>query len=137
MRPLFCKMMNGDEMTDLSDEIIDIFEQKLTKKYNSSPRHAQVQMALDIYSYIKNCRNTEYGSNKVLFEEAPVGTGKSLGTLVPAIVAAKNMHIPFKGIIYATATIGLQSQLWHEEKKDVDRPWFVVSSRGKVSYGEN
>ncbi|CAM3163681.1 DinG family ATP-dependent helicase YoaA [Leuconostoc inhae] len=124
-------------MTDLSDEIIDIFDQKLAKKYNSSPRHAQVQMALDIYSYIKNCRNTEYGSNKVLFEEAPVGTGKSLGTLIPAIVAAKNMHLPFKGVIYATATIGLQSQLWHEEKKTLIDLGLLYPHEAKLAMGKN
>ncbi|WP_273716587.1 ATP-dependent DNA helicase [Leuconostoc mesenteroides] len=123
-------------MKRATEEIIDVFEKKLTEKYNSKPRHSQVQMAVDVYSYIRSCRHTAFRNNKILFAEAPVGTGKSLGALVPSIIATKLSDAPYKGIIYATATIGLQSQLWHEEQSTLIELELLKKKEAKLAMGK-
>lgn len=65
-------------------------------------------MAADVAEYLEN----EYDGP--LFLEAPVGTGKSLGVLDPALRYCENKS---KCILYATATISLQLQLMNEETK--------------------
>lgn len=105
-------------------------------KYRSTPRYSQIQMALDVYSYIKNCRYSPTTKNKILFTEAPVGTGKSLGALVPSIIATGMPTIPYKGIIYATATIGLQSQLWHEEQATLIALGLLKRNEAKLAMGK-
>ncbi|WP_273711850.1 ATP-dependent DNA helicase [Leuconostoc mesenteroides] len=123
-------------MKRAAKEIIDVFEKKLTEKYNSRPRHSQVQMAMDVYSYIRSCRHSAFRNNKILFAEAPVGTGKSLGALVPSIIATKISDVPYKGIIYATATIGLQSQLWHEEQSTLIELELLKKNEAKLAMGK-
>ncbi|CAG7651787.1 3'-5' exonuclease DinG [Paenibacillus allorhizosphaerae] len=69
-------------------------------------------MALDIAAFLH--RNQK--KHNILVIEAPVGTGKSLGALVPAMVEAKlERGFTHKRVVYATATINLQGQLMQEE----------------------
>lgn len=63
-------------------------------------------MALDIADFIHN------SSKNILFLEAPVGTGKSLGVLVPTLLHAKEHNT---SVTYATATINLQNQIFDSE----------------------
>lgn len=63
-------------------------------------------MALDIADFIHN------SSKNILFLEAPVGTGKSLGVLVPTLLNAKEHNT---SVTYATATINLQNQIFDSE----------------------
>jgi ATP-dependent DNA helicase DinG len=96
-------------MISKADVILQIFEEKLPQHYDTSiVRKSQVQMALDIGEFLE--------SNKQVFIiEAPVGTGKSLGVLVPALVDKKYSIYNPRSIMYATATINLQGQLMESE----------------------
>ncbi|MGY4111343.1 ATP-dependent DNA helicase [Aeribacillus sp. SP014] len=92
-----------------AERIFNIFEKKIPKHYNSETiRLSQVQMAMDIAAFLDNKE-----SKRIMFIEAPVGTGKSLGSLVPSLIEAN------KGrncrVVYATATINLQGQLMNSE----------------------
>ena len=102
-------------MTNISQQIIDVFTKDIPPLYNNeSPRQQQVQMALDVADFLFN------SDKKIMFVEAPVGTGKSLGLLVPASIYANEMD---KRMIYATATINLQNQIEEEDSKvlcDID-----------------
>jgi len=72
-------------LSTLIADILDVFEEKIPH-YFSPPKETrlnQVQMALDIADFIHN------SSKNILFLEAPVGTGKSLGVLVPTLLHAK------------------------------------------------
>lgn len=124
-------------MKTKNDEIIDLFEKDLAKMYKSSPRHEQVQMAVDIHSYIDDCSSSGFKHNKVLFAEAPVGTGKSLGALIPGLMATKNSLGSYKGMVYATATIGLQSQLWYEEQETLIELGLLTKNEAVLAMGRN
>lgn len=104
-------------MTNTNQKIIDIFANNISKEYGAEPRLLQVQAALDVSSYIEGCKAAGYAKrNKLLFLEAPVGTGKSLAGLIPCLVAVNEAsRKKYNGIVYATATLGLQSQLWENE----------------------
>lgn len=94
-------------MQDISKEIIDIFTKKLPKIFNNSEiRKNQVQMSLDVADFLFNRRE------KVMFVEAPVGTGKSLGLLIPAAIYSRENKVK---TIYATATINLQNQILEKD----------------------
>lgn len=89
-----------------ADTIFRMFEKELPKYYKTADiRLSQVQMAFDIADFLENAKQ------RFMFVEAPVGTGKSLGALIPALVDIKLNRNPQKKIIYATATINLQGQL--------------------------
>lgn len=74
----------------------------------TSTRSEQVQMGLDVLDYLTN----DYDG--FLFLEAPVGTGKSLGTLIPML---RHIQDTSEQILYATATINLQLQLINDESR--------------------
>lgn len=95
-------------MSTLTADILEVFEEKIPR-YFSPPKETrlnQVQMALDIADFIHN------SSKNILFLEAPVGTGKSLGVLVPTLLHAKEYNT---SVTYATATINLQNQIFDSE----------------------
>ncbi|CEF50988.1 ATP-dependent DNA helicase [Lactococcus garvieae] len=94
-------------MADISKEILDIFTRKIPQIYpNSTIRQHQVQMALDVADFLFN------KSERVMFVEAPVGTGKSLGLLIPSSIYSREQS---KNIIYATSTISLQNQIFDDD----------------------
>lgn len=66
-------------------------------------------MAFDIANFIQ-----EDTQQKIMLVEAPVGTGKSLGSLIPSL-AEIDITNSDRRIVYATATINLQSQLMNSE----------------------
>jgi len=78
-----------------------IFEE-LGNRFKLKARSSQLELAKDV-------REALLGSG-VLVEEAPTGTGKTLGYLAGAIDA--QAHAPFPvPIVVATATVGLQEQI--------------------------
>ncbi|MGE7878516.1 ATP-dependent DNA helicase [Peribacillus muralis] len=98
-------------MKSKADILFDLFENKLPKYYGvSTIRESQVQMAFDIAEFLQPTVN-----KKILFVEGPVGTGKSLGVLIPALVDAKHDNFSDRKAIYATSTINLQGQLKESE----------------------
>ena len=66
---------------NISNEIIHLFEEDIANLYHSSPRLSQVQMSLDVADFLVN------SSERIMFVEAPVGTGKTLGVLVPLLLS--------------------------------------------------
>lgn len=91
-----------------AEVLLQMFEQKLPEHYQSSViRASQVQMALDILDFLQPSNPKRF-----LMIEAPVGTGKSLGALIPAMLSARATA---KRVLYATSTINLQGQLMREE----------------------
>lgn len=96
-------------MNSKADVILQIFEETFPEYYGTNVvRESQVQMALDIGEFLES-------SKRVMIVEAPVGTGKSLGVLVPALVDRKYTQFNPKSVMYATATINLQGQLAENE----------------------
>ncbi|EGO7770197.1 hypothetical protein FK429_002536 [Enterococcus faecalis] len=90
-----------------TDDMLHYFEKELPKLYNGAPiRKEQVQLALDVGNFLFNSQK------KFLFIDAPVGTGKSMGVLIPTLMYSKSK---FKSLLYATATISLQNQIMNEE----------------------
>lgn len=91
-----------------------IFEDKIPLLFNkkTSIRSSQVQMSLDITEFLYN------SSKNILFLEAPVGTGKSLGTLVPSILYSTNQQ---NSITYATSTINLQNQIFDSDSVTLEK----------------
>ncbi|PAD21318.1 ATP-dependent DNA helicase [Terribacillus saccharophilus] len=86
-------------------------------------------MAFDIASFVQDS-NTK----RIMIAEAPVGTGKSLGSLIPTLVEA---DIKEKKIVYATATINLQSQLMNSEVPLLKHLQLVkkpILAKGKTHY---
>lgn len=68
---------------NISEKIIEDYELKVAPFYKSAPRLAQVQMSLDIADFLFN------SNRRVMFVEAPVGTGKTLGVLIPSYLYAQ------------------------------------------------
>lgn len=98
-------------MESIKEILFDIFEEKLTDYYGTnSIRTSQVQMAFDIAEFLQ-----PNNSKKIMMVEAPVGTGKSLGALIPSLLSIKKNILPKKRIVYATATINLQGQIMNSE----------------------
>lgn len=92
---------------DTYQEIINIFNKRLPSIFKSkNVRINQVQMAIDVADFLFN------KSQKIMFVEAPVGTGKSLGLLVPTALYLKKKN---KKSVYATATINLQNQIFSKD----------------------
>ncbi len=114
------------------EEILDFWENKLPEYYSSDViRLTQVQMSLDIADFLLN----ESRPN-IFILEAPVGTGKSLGALIPAMLEKKH-RILSSQVIYATATINLQGQLTREEVPLLKKYGLVnkyILAKGKGNY---
>lgn len=114
-----------------AEKIFNIFEEKITEYYKTDAiRYSQVQMAMDVAAFLDKSE-----SKRLMFMEAPVGTGKSLGSLVPALIEAN------KGrnckVVYATATINLQGQLMNSEVpllKEVKLVGQPLLAKGKANY---
>lgn len=110
-------------MKDISQEIIDIFSKKLPKIFNSKEiRQNQVQMALDVADFLFK------DNEKIMFVEAPVGTGKSLGLLIPTAMYLREKRIP---TVYATATINLQNQILDKDSTVLESI-NLLSTREKI-----
>lgn len=112
--------------------LLEVFEQKLPDYYKTdSIRQSQVQMAFDIAAFLH-----KDNKEKIMLIEAPVGTGKSLGSLVPCLIE-REVNKESEQILYATATINLQSQLMNSEipllkkLKMVKKP---ILAKGKAHY---
>lgn len=99
---------------NISKNILSVFEEQICEIYNSqTPRLAQTQMALDVANFLYN------SSKKTMFVEAPVGVGKTLGVLIPALINQMENKNKITGITYATATISLQNQIMSEEVPNI------------------
>lgn len=114
-----------------AEKLFDIFENQIPENYNTEIiRTSQVQMAMDIAAFLDNNE-----SKRILFIEAPVGTGKSLGALIPSAIEAnkgKNSRV-----VYATATINLQGQLMNSEVPLLKKLSLVkqpILAKGKAHY---
>lgn len=118
-------------MTNVFEEIIDIFTEKLPSIFGGSGvRQHQVQMALDVADFLFNQRK------KIMFVEAPVGTGKSLGLLIPCALYAREKE---KDIIYATSTISLQNQIFNQDSTTLNQLGLIkddekILAQGKRNY---
>ncbi|MBP2650988.1 MAG: hypothetical protein H6Q74_1813 [Firmicutes bacterium] len=102
-------MYNADQQYSFLDK--QIVEPTLTifdnpNSYGLQDRPGQGEMALDIAEAIRDRRN--------IMVEAGVGIGKSLGYLIPGILAAKTMQGP---IIIATSSIALSEQLMKDARQ--------------------
>ncbi|EGO5243433.1 ATP-dependent DNA helicase, partial [Enterococcus faecalis] len=92
-------------MKNITAEILNYFENEIPTIFNNktSIRQHQVQMALDVADFLFNSKK------QIMFLEAPVGTGKSLGVLIPSLLYTKENK---NSILYATSTINLQHQIY-------------------------
>lgn len=78
----------------------------LGDRYKLKPRESQLELAKDVRDVLL--------AEGVLAEEAPTGTGKTLGYLAGALDA--QAHAPFPvPIVVATATVGLQEQILRQD----------------------
>ncbi|MDP7979707.1 ATP-dependent DNA helicase [Bacillus sp. WLY-B-L8] len=118
-------------MDPRADSIFQIFEEEIPKHYDTNViRTSQVQMALDIGDFLES-------NKKIMIIEAPVGTGKSLGALVPLLVDKNHSKFNQRAIMYATATINLQGQLMESEVPLLNKLGLVKSpilAKGKSHY---
>jgi ATP-dependent DNA helicase DinG len=115
--------------------LLDVFEIKLPQYYSSNEiRTSQVQMAVDVAEFLHQGQKNK----KILFIEVPVGTGKSLGALVPALIECSiDRAFTTKRIVYATATINLQGQLMNSEVpllKELQLLDTALLAKGKSHY---
>lgn len=114
-----------------AEKIFNIFENIIPEYYHSETiRKSQVQMAIDISAFLDKNE-----SKRIMFIEAPVGTGKSLGALIPSMIESKiekNCRV-----VYATATINLQGQLMNSEVpllKELSLIKQPILAKGKAHY---
>ncbi len=118
-------------MESTAKKIFSIFEKKIPENYETEViRTSQVQMAMDIAAFLNSNE-----SRKIMFIEAPVGTGKSLGALIPSMIEAKKRAKD--QVVYATATINLQSQLMNSEVPLLKKLLLVkqpILAKGKTHY---
>lgn len=114
-----------------AEKIFDIFEEKIPEYYKTNAiRSSQVQMAMDIAAFLDNSE-----SKRIMFIEAPVGTGKSLGSLIPSMIDANKGRN--NRVVYATATINLQGQLMSSEVPLLKKLSLVrqpLLAKGKTHY---
>jgi ATP-dependent DNA helicase DinG len=116
-------------LATFQERLLQYFEVELANQYHSEPRPSQVQMALDVLDFLQ-----PENLKKFLFIEAPVGTGKSLGALIPAAICGKEYK---DKIVYATATINLQGQLMNVEVPLLKKFNLIkqpVYAKGKAHY---
>ncbi|MFA1819606.1 ATP-dependent DNA helicase [Virgibacillus oceani] len=120
-------------MTLKYEQIFNYFEKKIPVYYKSdSIRTSQVQMAMDIADFVQ-----KDNSDEIMIIEAPVGTGKSLGAMVPVLNELKNDTFNSRSLLYATATINLQGQLMGSEVPLLNHLSLVENSvvaKGKAHY---
>lgn len=90
-------------------------------------RSNQLKMVEWIEECLTNINNTQKDGHNLCLIEAPTGTGKSLGYLIPTIANAKAID---KKLVISTATKTLQTQLI---KKDI--PSFIKSTGIDIKYG--
>lgn len=111
------------------NKILNYFENELPEYYKSNNiRQYQVQMAVDIAEFL------EKRDEKIMIIEAPVGTGKSLGSLIPATYINNKKD---QKVLYATSTVNLQSQLMDEEVPLLESLGLVknaILAKGKAHY---
>jgi len=111
------------------NKILNYFENELPEYYKSNNiRQYQVQMAVDITEFL------EKRDEKIMIIEAPVGTGKSLGSLIPATYINNKKD---QKLLYATSTVNLQSQLMDEEVPLLESLGLVknaILAKGKAHY---
>lgn len=118
-------------MKSTAEKIFSIFEEKIPEHYDTDViRTSQVQMGIEIAAFLDS-----YESKRIMFIEAPVGTGKSLGALIPAMLETKSESK--HRVVYATATINLQSQLMNGEVPLLKKLSLVkqpILAKGKAHY---
>lgn len=93
---------------DIAENILQTYENQISSCYGAQPRLGQVQMSLDIAEFLYN------SDKRIMFVEAPVGTGKTLGSLIPVLSFTKQKCLH---ITYATATKSLQNQIYTKDVK--------------------
>lgn len=99
---------------NVAKNILSVFEGQLCEIYSSKmPRLSQTNMALDVADFLYN------SSKNTMFVEAPVGVGKTLGVLIPALINQMENTNKITGITYATATISLQNQIMFEDVPNI------------------
>lgn len=110
--------------------ILNIFENKIPSLFGNGKdvRQSQIQMSLDITEFLYDA------SKNILFLEAPVGTGKSLGNLVPTILYSKNKR---KRITYATSTINLQNQIFEHDSVLLEQIGLIKNSEKILALGKS
>lgn len=123
-------LKRGNRLTNISNQILSIFEEKLPEVFGGDklPRQHQIQLALEVADFLFN------KSEKIMFVEAPVGTGKSLAMLVPSALYAKKKK---KRIVYATATINLQNQLFEKDTPVLDSVGLITKNQKILAIGKN
>ncbi len=84
-----------------------------------SPRAQQLRMASLV--------QTAFSDGQILLLEAPTGTGKSLGYLVPALEWASNGEDSGRQVVVSSHTRSLQEQLMHKDISDIS-----AASRAKI-----
>ncbi len=101
--------LSGVDISSLGQE--GIFE---TSLQNFSPRKQQLEMAAYVHS--------AFEEESILLLEAPTGTGKSLGYLVPALqwVTSETDESP-RQVVISSHTRSLQEQLLCKEISDISR----------------
>ncbi|ROX63908.1 ATP-dependent DNA helicase [Enterococcus faecium] len=117
-------------MKDITIEILEYFEEKLPnifQKKNSTRQH-QVQMALDVGEFLFNERK------KIMFLEAPVGTGKSLGVLIPSSIYTREKR---NNILYVTSTINLQNQIYDVDSVTLAQLSLINSNQKLLAQGKS
>lgn len=119
-------------MKDITSEVLTCFEDEipLIFKNGVSVRQHQVQMALDVADFLFNSKK------QIMFLEAPVGTGKSLGVLVPCSIYSREKK---NSILYATSTINLQNQIFDVDSTTLEKlklidPKKKLLAQGKSNY---
>lgn len=114
-----------------AEKIFSVFEKKIPEYYGTDKiRMSQVQMAMDIAAFLDIKE-----SKRIMFIEAPVGTGKSLGALIPSMIEANKERN--SRVVYATATINLQGQLMNSEVPLLKKLSLVkqpILAKGKAHY---
>ncbi|GEO63530.1 ATP-dependent DNA helicase [Companilactobacillus nantensis] len=113
---------------DFTKKIINLFEKDVANVYESSPRQSQVQMALDVEDFLVN------SLKQIMFVEAPVGTGKTLGVLVPSLLYCSEFR---HRITYATATKNLQSQIMNTEIPQLEKLHLVSARETVLAMGKS
>lgn len=93
-------------------------------------RESQQQMMMTIVDVLANGRfeddSRECSGDHIGVIEAPTGTGKSIGAILPAVIVARELK---KSVVVSSATVALQEQLL---KKDL--PLIQKALGGELTY---
>src|SRR5512146_559968 len=97
---------------------------------NYAPRSGQIRLAAAV--------DKAFGLNRHLLAEGPVGVGKSLAYLVPAIFHTSPDHGQHRRVVVATANIALQEQLTKKDlpflKRALPIPFEFALVKGRSNY---